>query len=390
MTDERSFPLGATVTLEQLEQDPHSVLARLRTEEPVSWLPALGGWLVTRYDLALEVMRDSRTFTVADPRFSTAQVIGQSMLSTDGQEHSRHREPFTASFRPGTVRSRFSDTAARRAERLIDGMAPAGGAELRRAFAGPFAAVVLTTALGLPEAEVGAVLSWYDSIVAAVTSITAGEGVTPAGRRGFAALKDRLGRVVEGGEESSLLVAVAAASQLTGAQIVSNAAVLLFGGIETTEGMICNALLHLLQHPDQLVQAGRDPASLHAAIEESLRLEPAAALIDRYVTAPVQLGDASIRRGELVRVSIAGANRDPAVFAEPDRFIPGRARVRGHLAFAQGPHVCLGVHLAHLETQIALSSLMARFPRLRLDPDNPAAVRGLVFRKPPALHVLWS
>src|SRR5881227_669840 len=96
----RASALGAAVTLDQLDRDPHPVLARLREHEPVSWLPSLDGWLVTRHDLALAAMRDSRSFTVDDPRFSTAQVIGPSMLSLDGDEHARHRTPFVGPFRP--------------------------------------------------------------------------------------------------------------------------------------------------------------------------------------------------------------------------------------------------------------------------------------------------
>ncbi|MBV9803765.1 MAG: hypothetical protein JO130_11260, partial [Solirubrobacterales bacterium] len=115
------FPLGATVTLEQLEHDPHPILARLRADEPVSWIPALDGWLVTRHDLAVAVMRDARAFTVDDPRFSTAQVVGPSMLSLDGELHARYRAPFAAPFRPRSVSERFAEAAATDAERLIDG-----------------------------------------------------------------------------------------------------------------------------------------------------------------------------------------------------------------------------------------------------------------------------
>jgi cytochrome P450 len=92
----------------------------------------------------------------------------------------------------------------------------------------------------------------------------------------------------------------------------------------------------------------------------------------------------------LVRVSIAGANRDPAVFTEPDRFNVRRANARLNLAFAQGPHFCLGAQLARAETMIAVGRLLDRLPGLRLDPDHPCAPRGLVFRKPPALHVRWQ
>jgi cytochrome P450 len=372
---------GEDITLERLEFDPHPVLAQLREREPVAWLPALDGWLVTSYEFALEVMRDAETFTVDDPRFSTAQVIGASMLSLDGERHAHHRAPFVPGFRPAAVRERFTRPVAVHAERLIDALEPPGRGELRRSFAGPLAAAIITEALGLTRDQVPDVLGWYDSIVAAVTAITAGEQMPSAGREAFDALRARLaahgGVLVEDGE-------------LTEAEFVSNAAVVLFGGIETTEGMIANAILHLLERPDLLELIGNDQQLVGAAIEESLRLEPAAAVVDRYATRDVRLGGASIVRGDLVRVSIAGANRDPAVFADPDRFDLERSVPRGHLAFAQGPHVCLGIHLARLEARIGVSTLLERLPRLRLDPEAPSPVRGIVFRKPPALNVLWG
>jgi hypothetical protein len=133
-----------------------------------------------------------------------------------------------------------------------------------------------------------------------------------------------------------------------------------------------------------------DPNLLPNAIEESIRLEPAAAVVDRYATRDVELGDAWIRRGDLVSVSIAGANRDPAVFSDPNRFDVRRANARLNLAFAQGPHFCLGAQLARTETAIAVGRLLDRLPGLRLDPDDPNTPLGLVFRKPPALHVRWT
>jgi cytochrome P450 len=154
--------------------------------------------------------------------------------------------------------------------------------------------------------------------------------------------------------------------------------------------MIANALLYLLEHGDALARAAQDPSHLDAAIDESLRLEPAAAVVDRYATADADLTGVHIRRGDLVRVSIAAANRDPAVFSDPDAFDPGRPRARRHLAFAHGPHVCLGIHLARLEARMGLSALLHRLPSLRLDPERPARIQGLVFRKPPALHARWD
>ena len=385
-----AFPIGAAVTLEQLALDPHALLARLRAHEPASWVPALDGWLITQHGLALSVMHDAETFTVEDPRFSTAQVVGASMLSLDGERHSQHRAPFAVAFRPLAVRERFAETVTLEADRLIDALFCARGAELRRSFAGPLAADIVSRALGLGESEVTGLLAWYDAIVAGVTAITAGRAVTDEARTAFAALSQRLLEVIDGPDRSSLLATAAAGGELTPAQAVSNAAVLLFGGIETTEGMIVNAVLVLLEHPEALARVRADPALLDAAIDESLRLEPAAAVVDRYATARVRLVEADIGAGDLVRVSITAANRDPAVFADPDRFDLDRVNARRHIAFAHGPHVCLGIHLARLEAREALARLLARFPRLRLDPERRAAVEGLVFRKPPALHVRWD
>ena len=384
------FPLGAALALDTLDRDPHPVLALLRRREPVSWVDVLDGWLVTRHDLVLEVMRDAGTYTVEDPRFSTAQVIGPSMLSLDGEAHARHRAPFVGPFRAREVQERFAAITTTEAERLIESMRSAGGAELRTAFAGPLAASIVTRALGLDGDEAPAVLGWYRAIVSAVTEITAGRGIAAEAREAFEQLNARLRLVISGDAPRSLLAAAAGGFGLSHEQIVSNAAVLLFGGIETTEGMIANAVLQLLRAPDQLERVRADSGLLEGAIEESLRLEPAAAVIDRYATADAALGGADVRAGQLVRLSIAAANRDPAVFADPDAFDPGRQNARRHLAFAQGPHVCVGVHLARLEARIGISLILSMLPALRLDPQRPAAVNGLVFRKAAMLHVLWD
>ncbi len=393
MNEERvaSFPIGAAATIEELERDPHPLLARLREREPVSWLPALDGWLVTRRDLALEVMRDAETFTVDDPRFSTGQVVGASMLSLDGSEHARHRDPFARPFRLDAVRARFESFVGAEVDRLLAAIELRGEAELRRSLAGPLSVAAMVQALGLDEDDSAEVLGWYDSIVAGVTSITAGQPAEPAAAEAFERLRVSVERAFGRDPDSSLVAAAAADGDgLSGGEVVSNAAVLLFGGIETTEGMIANAILHVLESREQRDLLERDPALVGAAVEESLRLEPAAAVVDRYATRSVELAGARIEERELVTVSLAGANRDPAVFEEPDRFDVLRENARLHVTFAQGPHVCIGMHLARLEAQVALGRLLARLPGVRLDPERPSAARGLVFRKPPTLWARWD
>jgi cytochrome P450 len=372
----------------ELTEDPHPALARMRERDPVCWLPSLGAWLVTGHGLATEVLRDSETFTVDDPRFTTAQVTGPSMLSLDGAAHARHRAPFAHAFRPAAL-SGVADFAAAEAARLTDGIAAGSAAELRATVAGPLAAAVMTEALGLTQATPATVLAWYADIVAAVSAL-AGTGAREAPAvRSFAELAAAIRASIRSGRVS-LLAEAAGAGDLSEAETVSNAAVLLFGGIDTTEGMILNAVWHLLSHPAQLHLVRADPALLPNAIEESLRLEPAAAVVDRFATRDVRLGGAPIRAGDPVTVSIAGANRDPEVFADPGRYDIRRENAGRHLAFAHGPHFCLGAHLARAETSAAVGTLLGRLPGLRLDPGQPSAPRGLVFRKPPVLHVRWD
>jgi cytochrome P450 len=391
------------VTLADLETNPHPVLARLRAVAPVSWIPVLGAWVVTGYDLAVQVMRDARTFTVDDPRFSTAQVVGPSMLSLDGAQHARHRAPFTRPFRSDEVHARLEGFTRDEATRMVDVIAPRGAAELRRAVAGPLAASVMAQALGLGQADPARILTWYTGIVAAVqdeaAAAAAGRGEAAgaavrdqaagaAGRAAFAELAGSLREVIGAPGDLSLLTEVT--GSLTETEAISNAAVLMFGGIETTEGMIANAMLHLLSHQDQLGLVLADRALIPAAIEESLRLEPAAAVVDRYATTDTALAGARIRAGDQVSVSIAAANRDPAVFGDPDRFDLRRPNAARHLAFAHGPHFCIGAHLARLEARVAAGTMLDRLPLLRLDGAQPSAPRGLVFRKPPDLRVRWQ
>jgi len=225
----------------------------------------------------------------------------------------------------------------------------------------------------------------------------AGAAADPAGRAAFAELAGHLREVIAAGDGTSLLAGVVrvaggalGSGPLTEAEAISNAAVLMFGGIETTEGMIANALLHLLWNPYGLELIRADRSLIPAAIEESLRLEPAAAVVDRYATADVVLAGAPIRAGDQVTVSIAAANRDPSAFPDPDAFNVRRPNAAQHLAFAHGPHFCIGAHLARLEAQVAVDTVLQRLPRLRLDPRYGSAVRGLVFRKPPDLRVRWD
>ena len=247
------FPVGAAITLADLDHDPHPWLARLRDTEPVSWLPALHGWLVTRHDLAIAIMRDSAAFTVDDPRFSTARVVGPSMLSLDGAVHGRHRTPFTKGFGRAEIHARLAAFVVAEAARLVAAMRPAGAGDLRPGLAGPLAVAVVAEALGLGDADPATVLGWYAGIVGAVSALTGDQGPAPggehagedqarqdqarrdrarvAGAEAFGSLSARLSAVIgPAGGPASLLAAAArtkaddGATGLSTSEVISNAA----------------------------------------------------------------------------------------------------------------------------------------------------------------------
>ena len=375
----------AEIALAELDADPYRVLASLRERSPVAWIPALDGWLVTRRDLCIEVMRDARRFTVDDPRFSTARVVGPSMLSLDGDAHRRHRDPFATAFRRPQVMERFSSRVRTEAEALVEALRPDGRAEVRRDLAGPLAVRVVAAALDLLDVQPAVVLSWYDEIVSAVDRVSAGGEIGERAPEAVAALDRHVGATIDHGSG----VLADATATLARPEIVSNAAVMMFGGIETSEGMTTSLFWHVLTTPGALAVLSAEPARVANAVEESLRLEPAAGRVDRYATEDVEIGGARIRRGDLVIVSLTAANRDPATFVDPDRFDITRENARQHLAFAQGPHACVGLHLARLETQMALEAALARWPGLRVG-EAATPPTGLVFRKPRALPVAWD
>lgn len=372
-----------TLTLNDLTVDPHPHLHRLRERQPVAWVEVLGGWLVTGHALCLEVMLDADTFTVNDPRFSTQQVIGPSMLSLDGLEHKRHRDPFAAPFRAGRIR-RLREEVEATSRRLIAKVATTGGGDLRAEVAAPLAVTVMASLLDLSGVAESDVLAWYDEIVDAVHIVTAGGAVPQSAHNAFDELR---AAVAANLSSSDLLSVVDRSGTLDVDEIVSNVAVLLFGGIVTSESSTAIAFRYLLDDPELQQSLREDRTLVEAFVEETLRLEPSASAVDRYATSDTRLGEIEIRQGDLARVSLSGANRDPAVFAEPDRLDLGRTNHGRSVTFARGPHGCLGIHLARLETKAAVEALLESDPPPQAAALDP--IVGLVFRVPETVNAVW-
>jgi cytochrome P450 len=386
------FPVGAAIEFADLEEHGRApALDRLREAEPVSWVPALGGWLVTSYPLARSVLARTTDFTVwAEPNLVRAS-LGVMMLTSDPPAHERERQPFDEPFRMRAVRERFEARVSVRVDRLLDRLAPLGSCELVVDFAAPFAIGVASDVLGLSLDDVPRIQAFYEAFAGAMTY----DGDPEPQRRADAA-RDALNEIltaelvrVREDPDGSITSAVVndPRTELADDEIIAQLRVILFGAIETVESMVVNAVLLLCEHPDQLAAVRRDPGLVANAVDEAMRVIPPVAFIERWTSAPTSLGDVELRRGEFVGISTVATNRDPEMFEDPLRFDARRANARHHLAFSFGVHHCLGFNMARLEGPIAVKAIFDRLSGLQLvEAPEP---RGFAFRRPPALRLRW-
>ena len=318
------------------------------------------------------------------------------MLTLDGAEHARHREPFARAVpaRRG-ARALHRRVVAEETDRLLDALAPRGrGRAAARRWRGRSPRAIVTFALGLEDAgDRRGRCGWYDAIVASVTEITAGRPLTGAGpRRRSPRCAQRSSRARARPGASLVAAAAGEAGGLARDEVVSNAAVLLFGGIETTEGMIANALVAPARAPGRSSRGARPTAACCAnAIEESLRLEPAAA-VDRPLrdARRVELGGAAIAARRARRRLDRRRQPRPGGVPGPRPLRRAPRRTRGcHIAFAARP-ARLPRHAPRAAGGAHRGGAGARAPaRPAARPGLRRAPRGLVFRKPRAVAARW-
>lgn len=388
-----SFPLGASVRLEDLDRNPYPLLRRLQQQEPVSWVPELEMWFVTMRADVIAVLKDPETYTTDSARSPIREIFGSHMLSTDGPGRHRYKSHCVPFFSAKHVQESHGKWIEAKVHRLIDEFAVSGSADLLASFASPLAFHTVAHVLGIPSSDFRRVRAWYDDFAVALANFT---GNREARSRGLAAasafreyMSDRLRSPA--GKFDSLLGALVSDTRdpLNEEEILSNALIILFGGIETTESMILNTIWALFTHPEQAEDVYRDPDLVPCAIEETLRWEPPVQSCTRYVKRSTVLRGVNLKPGNAVQCMLGAANRDPAYFEDPDRFDLHRANAADHLSFGTGAHFCLGAPLARLETKIGLCALFERLPELSLDPAFPAAPLGYEFRKPPSLKMCW-
>ena len=396
-------------------RDPHDMLADIRAGSPVlvggfaDMMSVLGagladgemnlgsllgedviGAVALNYDLVQQILRDGQTYSSRLYALFMGPLMGHSILEMDEPEHHRYRGLIQQAFTRKAMTAWETDLVRPLCEQLIDGFAGRGRADLAREFTFWFPINVIAGLLGLPSED----LTRFHRLAVELIS---GPFMPERGQRASAELRNYFAAILEERRTrpANDLISVLAGVELEGEhltdeEIFSFLRLLLPAGAETTYRSSGNLLYGLLSNPDQLEAVRSDRTLIPRAIEEALRWEPPLTAIMRTATRDVELAGTALPAGSVVIAHLGAANRDPSRWDDPDRFDVFRD-AQPHASFALGPHTCLGMHLARMETRVALEALLDHLPDLRLDPDgDDPHITGLGFRSPTSLPVLFA
>ncbi len=405
-----------------LEGVPHDLIAELRSRAPVHWVdePSLMGWeagpgfwAVLSHELVNRVLRDPATFSshlggtqIRDPQTAAMlEFVQRMMLNQDPPQHTRLRRLLMRSFTPSAV-AELEATIASRARDLVGAVADRGHADFAKDVSAELPLLTLADIMGVPSEDRMLLFDWSNRVIgyqdaeyavsdafdpatgtamarracevrAQIRPGADGRLPDPRSREGLADMYAYAHDLAEfkranpGNDVVSILLAADdAEGGITNEEFETMFFLFAVAGNETLRNGIPGGLWALLQHPSQFSKLLADASLLPRAIEEMLRFMPPVVHFRRTATRDVELGGRDVQAGEKVVVFHVGANRDPAVFAEPDRFDIERIP-NDHLTFGAGPHFCLGAHLARRQMSAMLSESLWRLPNLRLDPARP-------------------
>ena len=392
----------------RIRSNPYPIYHRLRETDPVHLSP-FGTALLTRYDDAVEVLRDRR-FSVQHKDYVDERQIGSLlgdafgpapserdlsnvMLFIDPPRHTRLRTLVNKAFTPRVI-ERLRARVGSIVDELLDGIEGDGEMDVISALAYPLPVRVICEMLGIPTEDQVRIRGWsrkiapiLDPIVTAEAQAGIEEAVSYLDPYWDALIEDRRADLRDD-LLSALIRAEDEGHRLDHDELRSTCNLLLIAGHETTMNLIGNGLFALLRHPDQTEKLRSHPDLARNAVEELLRFDSPVHLTARTATEDLEVGGVPLPRGRLAIIAIGGVNRDPAHFEDPDRLNIER-NPNPHVAFSAGPHFCVGSGLARLEAQLAFPRLLQRLPRLQLADPNPTYRETITLRGLKSLPVTF-
>jgi cytochrome P450 len=380
--------------------DPYGQYATLREYEPVHYDAAEGTWLISRYEdvlrfgrnkeLTVEIDHANPSPYVDKERVRLERMAGRQtkmMFRRDPPNHTRLRRQIYRAFTPKAVkelRPRLQALVDQSLERLAE----KGETDLIEDFAFPLPLVVISEMLGMPSGDDALIRGWSRAITKAIDPSISDEDLE-ASIQASDDMSEYLIRVIEAKRKQpddallSLLIDIQqSGDDLSEEELIDQLMLLYIAGHETTVNLIGNGTLALLRHRDQLERLRLDPALEANAIEELLRYDSPAQFTRRITRDEVEIGGRRIEKGSVIFAALGAANHDPAMWGnDADRLDVARKGAHEHVSFGGGIHHCLGASLVRLEGQLALGSLIRRFPRIELaaEPafDERMTLRGL-------------
>jgi cytochrome P450 len=387
---------GDTIALDALERDPYPIYARLRDEEPVCFVPAVGLWLVTRHDDVKRVATDPATFTAATEPSTLNRTMGENMLGMEGPEQRWIRSITEVPFRPRDVEERTQGMIPRLADELLDGFVDRGEADLFHEYADPMSVRSLCFMLGLDDVSWRDILRWNEGLMPGLANFEGDPAKQAPADEAAAALHAAIGEVLDrladepdGSVLSWMLHHREDGRRMSREQIVANTTLMLSGGLQEPRDVIALTLWALLSDRSRFEEVREDRSLVKPAVEETLRWAGPVGTATRQTTREVELAGVELERGALIGAVLSSANRDPLRWTDPDRFDVHR-KEGAHLAFSAGTHFCLGAWFGRHLARVTLDQVLDRIPGLELDADRPVTLSGWEFRAPDSLWARWA
>jgi cytochrome P450 family 142 subfamily A polypeptide 1 len=375
---------------------PFEDWAWMREHAPAYWDATNEIWAFTRYDDVLAAEKDPVTFSSQRAPRPHGDHLPM-MISMDDPEHSRRRKLVSRGFTPRRVRDHEA-TIRRICTTIIDRVAPKGACDFVWDIAAPLPLLLIADMLGFPPDSYDDLLRWSDDLIRATTADPAPDVAlaameTSLGFREFqlGVIADRRAKPPQDDLVSILCYADIDGERLDDESIISESLLILIGGDETSRHVMTDGMLALFEHPDQAAILRDDPGATETGVEELLRWVSPIKNMARTVARDVEKHGQTLHRGDQVVLMYPAANRDPAVFADPDRF-DVRRDPNPHLAFGFGfgPHFCMGASLARIELRVMFSELLRRLPDLHLAGDPSPRRASNFISGPEAMPVAYT
>lgn len=385
---EDTLSIGETITLADLDDEPDPILARLRAEEPISWVPALEMWLVARWDDVAYMEARPELFTAATEPSFLARALGSNILTCDPPVHTRLQSIMQPPFQSGGRSGAFvAEELPALADRVLDRV-EADGFDLMANYAQPLSAGALAVVLGLDHHGFDTMWRWCEGLCADLANFENDPEITAVAARAKADLADAIAdRMTADNDDSAISWFVQHGA--TPEEVVNNVRLMISGGINEPRDGIGLVAWVLLTRPDLRRLVDEEPKRLRRLVEEVFRVYSPVGTVTRQATADLELAGVAIAEGDLVSGVLRSANLCESRWPAPTEIKLDR-RDGPHAAFVLGVHRCLGEWLGRQEVRVGVERLFERFPDLRLDPAHEVELYGFEFRGPKAVHVLTT